>query len=152
MGLFPVIQSPCPYKGNLSDIMDGSLCRLCKREVIDISAMDDAARVALIAGCAGELCVSYKVPARSALAALAMGAAVASLPAAAQEPTAQPAAQAVETEDEMMMIIVGGMRKPAETKWVREDGRKAAPDLPVIYDDTPVTPKKGKTAKARPTS
>ena len=33
MAIFPKIQSPCPYKGNLSDIMDGDLCRLCKRQV-----------------------------------------------------------------------------------------------------------------------
>lgn len=152
MGLFPVIQSPCPYKGDLSGIMDGSLCRLCKREVVDISALDDAARVALVAGCPEELCVSYKVAARSALAAMAMGAAVASLPVAAQD-MAAPAADTT-TYEEDMVIIVGGLRAPKKTEWVKEDGQHAAPDLPVIYDDEPAAPKKDriKDIKTRPTS
>ncbi len=146
MSLFPVIQSPCPYKGNLSDIMDGSLCRLCKREVVDISAMDDAARVALIADCPDELCVSYKVAARSALAAMAMGAAMASLPVAAQDVATPPADTAIYEED--MVIIVGGLRAPKKTEWVKEDGKRAAPDLPVVYDDQPAAPKKDKVKDA----
>ena len=154
MGLFPVIQSPCPYKGDLSDIMDDSLCRLCKREVVDITAMSDAERVALVAGCPDELCVSYKVAARSALAAMAMGAAVASLPAAAKDVqlVGGPAQAAAGEDWDDMMIIVGGLRKPAETKWVKEKGERTKPDLPVVYDDAPAAPKKDRAAKARPTA
>jgi len=147
MGLFPVIQSPCPYKGDLSDIMDGSLCRLCKREVVNIGAMDEAARVALIAGCPEELCVRYKVAARSALAAMAMGAAAASLPAAAQDVSAPAADTATYEED--MVIIVGGLRAPKKAEWVKEDGKRAVPDLPVVYDDAPVAPRKDKVRDAR---
>lgn len=145
MGLFPIIQSPCPYKGDLSDIMDGSLCQLCKREVVDISAMSDAERVALVAGCPDELCVSYKVAARSALAALAMGAAVSSLPAAAQD-----TAPASDSYSDDIVIIVGGLRAPEKTKWVREDARRL-PALPVVRDDQPAARKdRAKPAKARP--
>ena len=46
VGLFPKIQSPCPYKGNLADVMDGDVCRLCKREVTDLTALGDDERVA----------------------------------------------------------------------------------------------------------
>lgn len=155
MGLFPVIQSPCPYKGDLSDIMDGSLCRLCKREVVDLTAMSDAERVALVAACPDQLCVSYKVAARSALAAMAMGAAVASLPAAAQDAPANGGAAQIspgEADWDDLVIIVGGLRKPDDTKWVKEDGRKAQPNLPVVYDDAAPTPRKGKAVKPRPTT
>src|ERR1700760_3664773 len=68
MALYPRIESPCPYKGNLADIMDGDVCRLCKREVFDLTAMGDAERVAFMKGCAGEVCVSYRMPMRTALA------------------------------------------------------------------------------------
>ena len=58
MAFFPKIQSPCPYKGKLSAIMDGDVCRLCKREVFDLTHMTDGARREFLAGCANEVCVS----------------------------------------------------------------------------------------------
>ena len=36
MAVFPKVQSPCPYKGQLSEIMDGDTCRLCNRQVFDL--------------------------------------------------------------------------------------------------------------------
>ncbi len=60
MAIFPKIQSPCPYKGKLSDIMEGDTCRLCKREVVDINGFSDAERVAFLKACDSEVCVTYK--------------------------------------------------------------------------------------------
>lgn len=71
MALFPKIQSPCPYKGRLSDILDGDVCRLCKREVFDLTAMSDGARVAFLENCGGEVCVTYRLSPTLAAAAFA---------------------------------------------------------------------------------
>ena len=63
-------------------MMDGDTCRMCQRQVFDLTAMDDAARTAFFSECSGEVCVSYAVPFRPALAAAAMLAAL-GLPATA---------------------------------------------------------------------
>ena len=57
MTKFPKIQSPCPYKGNISDILDNDVCRLCKREVHDLTAMSDAQQATFFKACSGEVCV-----------------------------------------------------------------------------------------------
>src|SRR5687767_6336891 len=54
MSMFPVIQSPCTYQGRLSEIMDGRTCRMCKREVHDISQMSDRERRTFLQACEGE--------------------------------------------------------------------------------------------------
>src|SRR6185295_18004018 len=89
MPMFPKIQSPCPYKSQLSAMMDGDFCRMCKRQVVDITEMTDAERVALIAGCADEICVSYRRPLRvAAAAAIAVVAGAAPLAAAPADASA----------------------------------------------------------------
>ncbi|MES2058714.1 MAG: hypothetical protein V4564_22435 [Pseudomonadota bacterium] len=136
MSLFPRIQSPCPYKGNLSDIMDGSLCRLCKREVYDLTALSDGERQALVNGCETEICVSYTVSTRSVLAAAAMGVAAMTTPAFAQQtPQAGPVAAALDDATEFSDIIVGGLRAPKQAQWVKDEPVSDAPALPVTYDD-----------------
>lgn len=137
MSLFPRIQSPCPYKGKLSDIMDGDTCRLCHREVHDISDLSVAARQALVADCADELCVSYKVPVKSALAAMALGASMAT-PAFAQidevlAVEGEPASGEYCLEDQY--IIVGGLKNPGAVEWLTADLDNSLPDMPVVYDD-----------------
>jgi hypothetical protein len=130
MAVFPKIQNPCPYQGQLSEIMDGDTCRLCNRQVFDLSTLSDIERVGFLKGCADEVCVSYKFPLRPALAA-AMTAAVlaAPLPAAAQQ------APAVEQE----MIIVGGIKDPSSVEYV-SDADDAVPELPVVEDDQQPAP------------
>jgi hypothetical protein len=144
MSKFPVITGSCPYKSQLSELMDGSLCRMCSREVHDLTAMNEPDRRTFLAACEGSVCVSYKVPARAALAALAMGAAtLAALPAAAQEAPAA-AEQAVPEED--YEIFVGAVKDPAKAKWTKAP-RQTAPKLPVVYEDEGETAPKGKPAK-----
>jgi predicted Fe-S protein YdhL (DUF1289 family) len=132
MALFPKIQSPCPYKANLSAVMDGDFCRMCKREVTDLTAMSDGERVAFLDACTGEVCVSYRVPvlAAAAVAALSAGFAMAA-PAAADDMTVQE-------------VIVGGIRAPQKVEYVQhadvaQAAMTATPDLPVIYDVKPAT-------------
>ena len=124
MALFPKIQSPCPYQADLAAIMDGDMCRMCKRQVTDLTAMDDAGRVAFFEDCETEVCVSYRVPVRSALgAAVLAAAAVAALPAAAQEvPDVTVAAESVEEppadEGDELFIVVGAIARPPEVEIV----------------------------------
>ena len=70
MSLFPKITNPCPYKGKLSDILDGDVCRLCKREVHSLDDLSTEERIALIESCVDdEICVSYRMPAAALLSA-----------------------------------------------------------------------------------
>lgn len=126
MAIFPKVESPCPYKGKLSDIMDGDICRLCKREVVDINGFNDAERVAFLKACGNtEVCITYKFPVRAAAAAL-LAAAAMSVPMAA-------AAQDMELEDEM--IIVGGITDPSNAVFVSDKEDESVPELQVVYDD-----------------
>lgn len=138
MSLFPRIQSPCPYKGKLSDIMDGDICRLCHREVHDITDLSSTARQALVAGCSDEICVSYKVSAKSALAAMALGASMAT-PAYAQvdELLATNLAEPESGEYCYEDIIVGGLKNPGAVEWLTADLETDLPEMPVVYDDEP---------------
>lgn len=144
MAIFPKVQSPCPYKANLSAIMDGSMCRMCKREVVDLSGMNDAQRVALIEGCDEEVCVSYTLPIRQTVAAAMMGAALTAAPAYAQD--AHGAQEPIEGElcldelddRELVMIVVGGIKDKTNVEYIDTAEDLAIPELPVTYEDDPI--------------
>jgi hypothetical protein len=143
MALFPKIQSPCPYKGKLSEIMEGDTCRLCKRQVFDLTHMDDAGRVAFMKGCTSEVCVTYKFPVRPVLAAAVVAVAI----------TAPMAAAACEATSEEV-VVVGGIKDPANVSYVQNPGDKAIPELPVVYEtaggkQAPATPSKDNTIPAQ---
>lgn len=154
MAMFPKIQSPCPYQANLAAIMDGDMCRMCKREVVDLTAMSDAGRVAFFSNCETEVCVSYRVPIRSALGVAALAAAaVAALPAAAQDspaPATEVTVAAASADDapladgEDMAIIVGGIRKPQAVEFVAADDDATVPEMPVVYETPAPAPSKRK--------
>lgn len=72
MALFPKIESPCPYPGDLDDIVSAGKCALCDKVVHDLTAMTDEARRHLVESHKGDLCVRYTVL-RPALAAMALG-------------------------------------------------------------------------------
>jgi predicted Fe-S protein YdhL (DUF1289 family) len=131
MARVPLIQSPCPYQADLSAIMDGDVCRMCKRTVTDLTAMSDDARVAFFADCAGDVCVSYALPRKQAVAVM-LAAAAAAMPmaAAAQE---APAAGAVEEMD--IIIVAGGIKDPKAVRYIETEEDKAIPVLPVVYED-----------------
>ncbi|HYI39319.1 MAG TPA: hypothetical protein VE053_03265 [Allosphingosinicella sp.] len=136
MPIFPRIQSPCPYKSDLAAVMDGDMCRMCKRNVFDLTAMDDGERLAFLAGCEEEVCVSYRIPMRAALAAAALAA---SAPAFSQE-VAAPAMDDVAVSDavpydESFDIIVGGIKDPKKVEMVEIDTDASVPELPIVYED-----------------
>ena len=96
--MFPRIDRPCPYADRLAQVMEGDYCRMCKRTVFDLSAMDERERRAFLGGCAGEeICVRYTV--RPALAAVALAASVIALPALAQQAPAPDSLPAAADED-----------------------------------------------------
>lgn len=138
MPIFPKIQSPCPYKSDLATVMDGDWCRMCSRTVFDLTAMDDGERLAFLAGCEEEVCVSYRIPARAMVAAAALAAASVSAPAMGQE-VAAPEIEAVEAEavpyDESIVIMAGGIKDPKKLELVEIDADTDLPELPVAYDD-----------------
>ena len=142
MAVFPKIQSPCPYKGRLADIMDGDICRLCRRQVADISGLSDQERVTLMEGCADEICVSYKFPLRPAIAAaltvVALGAPMAV------------AAQEADLDEEA--IIVGGITDPAHVEYISDSVDAAVPELPVVYDNQPAAAESADAAPAAASS
>lgn len=145
MALFPRIQSPCPYKDRLGEVMVGDSCGKCHRQVHDISAMSDAQRMALVAGCKDEICVSYSVVAKTALAAAAMSAALGMpVAAAAETVAATESLDAAENPDEYMdVIIVGGLKTPKKTVWIDTKRPAGLAKLPVVYEDA-VTAKPAK--------
>ena len=154
MAKFPRIQSPCPYKSDLAAVMEGDFCRMCERNVFDLTGWSDGERVAFLAGCAEEVCVSYRVPVRSMLAAAALAAAAAALPSAAmaQEgvgdvslmPAMAAAARDVAATQAASMqefeIIVGGIRDPANAEFIDHEAEATLAALPVVYEDEAPTP------------
>jgi hypothetical protein len=142
MAMFPKIQSPCPYKSQLASVMDGDMCRMCRRQVIDIGAWSDDERVSFLAGCGSEVCVSYTVKLRPALAAAALAAAAIPAAAFAQEPV--PAAQAADASSEdsgmEMIVTVGGITDPRNVEFVAAEDIANLPDVPVVYEDEAAAP------------
>ena len=128
MALFPKIQSPCPYVDRLSSIMDGDMCRVCKREVFDLTHMSDDERVSFMKGCAGEVCVSYKIPVRVAAAALAVVS------------VAMPMAAAACDDVTTVIVTAGGIKDPANAAYIQIPDDHRVSELPVIYEDKPVSP------------
>jgi predicted Fe-S protein YdhL (DUF1289 family) len=135
MAFFPKIQSPCPYKSDLASVMDGDMCRMCKRQVIDIGAWSDDERVAFLAGCETEVCVSYALPLRPALAAAALAAAMLPAAAAAQAPD-----PAIEDSGMEMIVVAGGITDPRNVEFVAAEDIADLPDVPVSYEDEAPAP------------
>jgi len=118
MALFPKVESPCPYKGDLSAIMEGDVCRSCHRQVFDLTHMSDGERTAFLKGCSGQVCVSYRMP---TLVAVALAAAVTSAAASDQE----------------IVIITGGIHDPQNAQYIQVPDAKPAPRLPVVTEPKP---------------
>ena len=141
MAIFPKVQSPCPYKSNLAAVMDGDMCRMCKRQVVDLSPMTDTQRLAFMAGCAEEVCVSYRLPVRvAAAAAVAVMAVAAPMAAAAQDVD----------DTEVMDLIVGGIKDLKNVQYIEDKADKAMAELPVVYEDEAAQPAKEDQPAAKP--
>ena len=134
MAGFPRIDSPCPYKGRLAEIMDGDMCRMCERRVFDLTNWSDGERAAFLAGCADQVCVSYRLPLRPAIAAAALAAAAMVAPGAA---AAQDSGGDME-----MVVTVGGIKDPRNARLVEAavSADAAIPELPIVYEDEAPAP------------
>jgi predicted Fe-S protein YdhL (DUF1289 family) len=141
MAIFPKIDSPCPYKNQLASIMDGDYCRMCKRNVVDITEMSDGERVAFLKGCKDEVCVSYRLPIRPVLAAaVVIAAAVTPVAAAACEAT------------EVVTITMGGIKDPANAKYVQHPADSNVPVLPIVYEKSSAVHDTTRTGSETPSS
>jgi predicted Fe-S protein YdhL (DUF1289 family) len=141
MAFFPKIQSPCPYRANLASVMDGDFCRMCERQVFDLSHLGSDEKRAFLAGCTEEVCISYRFSPAIAAAAL-----VAAMPAAAAAQDLGPAvpsaaAIAASTAEiaamEEIEIMVGGIKDPRNVQYVANPTDREAPELPIVYEDAP---------------
>ena len=144
MARFPKIQRPCPAKDKLAEYMDGDVCRLCERQVFDLNSMTDDERMAFMASCTGEVCVSYSLPLRKLAAAAALPAAAVSMPAAAQDTLIDFESNQAEYEelpscaddfDLIEIIIVGGIKEPSNVEYIDTEEDLEIPELPVTYED-----------------
>lgn len=142
MARFPRIQSPCPNKARLSEVMDGDFCRACDRTVIDLTHMREEEKEALMKATTGKICVSY----RPALVAAAMAAAMAALPVAAADDISISTSADVSFQEPVDdyyddEIVVGGITDAKKADYVEVKADADVPELPVIEEEKkPVSP------------
>lgn len=154
MAFFPKIQSPCPYNANLSAVMDGTFCRMCERQVFDLSHMSSDEKRAFLSGCTEEVCISYRFS--PAIAAAALAAAMPAAAAAQDLGPAVPDAAAIAAStaeiaamEGDMRIVVGGIKDPRNVEYVANPADQSVPELPVVYDDPPARRAAAAPAPAR---
>ncbi len=135
MAHFPSIDSPCPYADNLAAIMEGDFCRTCKRDVFDLTAMNDDERYSFLQSCAGEVCVKYTAPSRAKIAAAALAAAAMTIPMAAAAQDAGTTSVEEVLAEEYDVIIVGGIKDPKAKTQAEDKSDKTMAELPVEYEE-----------------
>jgi predicted Fe-S protein YdhL (DUF1289 family) len=136
MPLFPKIASPCPFVNRLDEIIDGDVCRMCSRKVFDLTDMTDGERLAFLAGCEEEVCVSYSIPLRNALQAAAIAAAL-TVPSAASAR----AQQAPQPPVPIMVPVAGGIAPPPQLQMIEvPPAVDSADELNALYDREPMKP------------
>jgi hypothetical protein len=140
MAVYPLIDSPCPYKGRLSEIMQGDTCRMCSRQVHDLNTMADSERRTFLKSCQGEVCVSYKVAAGTALALTALAASAIAAPQASAQPP----------EAERFMVFVGGIKDGSNAVLIETKADEAIPELPIVFEPTSKPATKPATDTAKP--
>lgn len=154
MDEFPLIQSPCPHDGPLSEILAGDHCRLCDKQVHDLAPMNSSERRALLGKSEDELCVRYTLSTRVArmIGATAVGAGALTSPAFAQTAASEPqqvsagTQQAIqEATPEDQWIIVGGIRDPKAAHWVKAKKARKGREMPVIEESAEAS---GSSAKS----
>ena len=149
MSSFPKIDSPCPLRWNAAPAAGRDFCNRCRRRVHNLDDLDETQRRALLAGCEETICVAYTVRRPLRIVAVAgLGLAAALGAAAAAEPTADRSPVATASllpsapkpdcpprnaaEEELIEVMVGGVRNPHEAEW---DEASDLPALPALDDD-----------------
>ena len=111
---FPPIQRPCPYLDRLDAVIDAGFCRMCRRDVHDLTAMDGRERADFLAACGGDACVSYTMNVKPALAAalIAASAAVLAVPDAALAEAHRHRQRPVQARN-VPILVAGGITAPS---------------------------------------
>jgi dihydrodipicolinate synthase/N-acetylneuraminate lyase len=128
---FPPIQRPCPYLDRLDTVIDVGFCRMCRRDVHDLTAMEGPERAAFLASCGGDACVSYTMNVKPALAAALIAASAAVL--AAPDPALAASHQAGRNHHGQSPVDV-------PTVMVRTAGIPAMPVVEPARDPIPPPP------------
>ncbi len=135
MGLFPKVESPCPYVDRLDEILADDFCAMCERNVFDLTHMSTEDRQIFLSNCSGEVCVRYNFPVRKLAASAALT--LATLPglAAAQDAPEQ----AADNEDlycysDEFIVVAGGIREPGEALWIDTEAEQHLSDIPETQD------------------
>lgn len=137
MSEFPKIASVCPFLERLDSVMDGDFCTMCKRDVHDLTDMDDAERRAFMDACGGDACVKYTMRLSPALAAAALAASAAILvpaPAMAQRHKARPHHARVPTIQQFRQVAVMTAGVPAIVEPPKPADAKPAEPLAAADD------------------
>ena len=132
MSEYPKIDSPCPIKWDVLPEPGNSFCQHCRRHVHNLSAMSIKERKRFMKSCGDSVCVAYaikpKLKEQKIVWAAAMAASVMvtvpGLAAAACDPI---------SEVEEFVVVMGGVKDPANAQWSDERNVKP-PELPIIYD------------------
>jgi len=150
MAIFPKVEKHCPVKNELSAYMDGDNCRMCKRQVHNLNAMEEVERAQFLASCETEICVSYRLPKPRRIGVAIAAAAMMGVPVAAQElePTTPPPHEQVEGKNteqtkaenveemwEFDTVIVGGIKNPSKAEYIDTQADLEIPELPVVFED-----------------
>ena len=142
MPLFPKIAGPCPYKSDLAAVMDGDHCRMCDRQVFDLTAMTDGERLAFLASCTDQVCVSYSIPLRRAARAAMVAAAIAAPTVAAARRAPPPVPP--------MAVVVGNLPPPPQVQVVEVPKEASPDDLRSLYEESAKPEPEAKRPAAKP--
>jgi hypothetical protein len=139
MARVPVITSPCPFRWSSAPKPGQDFCGQCQRQVHNLDAMSASEREIFLAGCAGEVCVSYTVrsPVRATVALSALAAAAAlggSAIAQNQDLVVSPDSPYCPTED-FEEVWIGGTTAGDKLQWV-DEAELAKPDKPALPEIT----------------
>ena len=128
MALVPRVSKPCPLSPADLPAAGDFHCRHCDRDVHDLTALDDEARRAFVAGRAGPVCVRVRTPVR--MAAIACGALV-SATSAVTVPLSAEAADEIEVVNATFpwttRVTIGEVH-PTLSGWIDIE----APDLELL--------------------
>lgn len=140
--MFPSIDSPCPLKSLQLPESGNFNCSTCKREVHDLTRMDEQQRLDFLQACEGKVCVSYSVKKMNHLKKAAMAglfvvtASGMALPAAAQ------VGDDLESDVYDEVFVMGGVSNPQQQALEYSVNNKEKPSninelqlIPVIEED-----------------
>ena len=136
MARVPVITSPCPLRWQGAPQPGQDFCGQCQRRVHNLDLMSAAQREEFLAGCDGQVCVSYTVRRAARLpTAVGLGIAAAALGAGASADAPQWVTVIPDSPAcDMQWIVVGGTEAGDKLQWVDEAEAQLPdkPDLPEI--------------------